>query len=39
LNKICGKGCGGVMRAAPAGLLYGKDEAFQIADDLFSQEQ
>jgi ADP-ribosylglycohydrolase len=25
------KGCGGVMRAAPVGLLYGKDKAFQIA--------
>lgn len=25
------KGCGGVMRVAPVGLLYGKDEAFVIS--------
>lgn len=28
------KGCGGVMRVAPAGLFYPKEEAFQMAGDF-----
>ena len=28
------KGCGGVMRVAPAGLFYGKDMAFKMAADF-----